>query len=197
MRGVKEQVPEGGMDDNDEEGEDVEERPYEEAPGGLDAIARVLEDALDDYNMVFPTKMNLVFFQDAIEHISRVSRVLRQKRGSAMLVGVGGSGKQSVSRLAMFICGMKCMQIEITKGYGLTEFREAVKEMMVVAGVKGHPVGFLFTDSQIIEDSFLEDINNILNSGEVPNLIPQDEMDRIVADMMPVVKTHGRPRKPR
>lgn len=41
---------------------------------------------------------------------------------------------------------------------------------------------FLFSDSQIINETFLEDINNILNAGEVPNLFPNDEVDRVVND---------------
>lgn len=48
---------------------------------------------LDEYNMGNPNKMNLVFFDDAIEHILRIARVLRTPRGSIMLIGVGGSGK--------------------------------------------------------------------------------------------------------
>lgn len=193
----------GFADENDESENDAENdakegeividtRPYEEAQS-FNQVAKVLEDALDDYNITFPSKMNLVFFQDAMEHISRISRILRQKRGNAMLVGVGGSGKQSLSRLAMFMCGMRCVQIEISKGYGPVEFREDIKKMMITAGVAGRKVGFLFTDSQIIVDDFLEDVNNILNSGEVPNLFPQDEMDRIVADMGDVVKRMGIP----
>ena len=43
--------------------------------------------------------MNLVFFKDAMEHISRVARVLRLEKGNAMLVGVGGSGRQSLARI--------------------------------------------------------------------------------------------------
>jgi dynein heavy chain len=42
-------------------------------------------------------------------------------------------------------------------------------------GGKGNPTGFLFTDTQIKQESFLEDVNNILNTGEVPNIFPADE----------------------
>ncbi len=56
-------------------------------------LKSTLIEYLYDYNITATRKMNLVFFEDAIEHICRVSRVLRQPRGNMMLIGVGGSGK--------------------------------------------------------------------------------------------------------
>ena len=56
---------------------------------------------LDDYNMSSSKEMKLVFFLDAIEHVSRIARMIRQERGNALLVGVGGTGKQS---LTTYVC---------------------------------------------------------------------------------------------
>lgn len=164
---------------------------YYEESKDMGRITTLLNDYLDEYNSSFSNTMNLVFFTDAIVHTARIARILRQPRGNAMLVGVGGSGKQSLTRMAAQIAGYSCMQIEINRGYGLNEFREDIKKMMIRAGVQGENTVFLFTDTQIVVESMLEDINNVLNSGEIPNLFPQDEMDKIVSDMIPVLKELG------
>ena len=121
-------------------GVDVENRRYELGP--IDKITSLLVDALDEYNVSFPTRMNLVFFSDAVRHIARMSRILRQPRGNAMLVGVGGSGKQSTTRMAAFIGQMPCLSIEISRGYGLKDFREDIKVFMIKTGVDGENVAF-------------------------------------------------------
>jgi len=57
----------------------------------------------------------------------------------------------------------------------MIEWREDIKELMRQIAEKGNPTAFIFTDNQIKEEGFLEDINNILNTGEVPNIFPPDE----------------------
>ena len=60
----------------------------------------VMEEFLEDYNQVNTAQMKLVLFLDAVQHVCRISRIIRQPLGNALLLGVGGSGRQSLSRLA-------------------------------------------------------------------------------------------------
>ncbi|KAF4654403.1 hypothetical protein FOL47_009992, partial [Perkinsus chesapeaki] len=84
-------------------------------------------------------------------------------------------------------------EIELTKGYGVDQFREDEKAFLMGAGsAEGKQTLFLLNDTQIISETFLEDINNVLNAGEVPNLFPSDEMDRIIGDLRPVAKENNR-----
>ena len=165
---------------------------YEEV-AVMTKVVSVLDDALEDYNISNPTQMRLVFFRDAVEHVARVARILRQPRGNAMLVGVGGSGKQSLSRMACHLAAVDCFSIELVRGYGSAEFREDLKKIMLKAGVEGRPLAFLFGDTQIVQEGFLEDVSNILNTGEVPGLLSHDEVGKIVEDLRPVAAAAGIP----
>uniref|UniRef100_A0A8C2B7Q0 Dynein, axonemal, heavy chain 6 n=1 Tax=Cyprinus carpio TaxID=7962 RepID=A0A8C2B7Q0_CYPCA len=111
--------------------------------------------------------------------VNRIARMIRQERGNALLVGVGGTGKQSLTRLAAHMCGYRCFQIELSRGYNYDSFHEDLRKLYKMAGVEGQDMVFLFTDTQIVVEEFLEDINNMLNSGEVPNLFEKDELKQV------------------
>ncbi|RKP19398.1 hypothetical protein ROZALSC1DRAFT_14025, partial [Rozella allomycis CSF55] len=149
-------------------------------------LVKIVEDYLEDYNNTTTSPMKLVMFLDAIEHVSRICRIIRQPMGNVLLLGVGGSGRQSLSRLSAHIEEFECFQIEVSKNYGQNEWREDLKKVLMGAGIEAKPTAFLFSDGQIVMESFLEDINNILNSGDVPNLYNNEEMDRILTAMRPI-----------
>ncbi|XP_035385934.1 dynein heavy chain 6, axonemal [Electrophorus electricus] len=171
-------------------GADKADRVYEDLPD-MEKIRNVLQDYLDDYNLTFAKETKLVFFQDAIEHLSRIARMIRQERGNALLVGVGGTGKQSLTRLAAHMCGHRCFQIQLSRGYDYNAFRDDLRRLYKMAGVEGRDTVFLFADTQIVVEEFLEDINNMLNSGEVPNLFEKDELEQVLAATRPRAKEAG------
>ncbi|XP_066265764.1 dynein axonemal heavy chain 1-like isoform X1 [Branchiostoma lanceolatum] len=156
-------------------------------------MVQIMVDYLDDYNQVNTARMRLVLFMDATQHVCRISRIIRQPLGNALLLGVGGSGRQSLTRLATHMAEYDPFQIELSKNYGTAEWREDLKSIMLKAGLESKPMVFIFPDTQIKSEAFLEDINNILNSGDVPNIYAQDELDNIYTSMKPIVQDAGIP----
>eukprot|EP00928_Gymnodinium_smaydae_P068046 TRINITY_DN5109_c0_g4_i2.p1 TRINITY_DN5109_c0_g4~~TRINITY_DN5109_c0_g4_i2.p1 ORF type:complete len:3873 (+),score=1233.23 TRINITY_DN5109_c0_g4_i2:1305-11621(+) len=170
----------------------IDSRVYEEAKD-MSKVLKQLEDANDEYNLTHTAQMHLVFFSDCVGHISRAARVFRQPRGNLLLVGVGGSGRSSCARLCAAMGESNEFDIALTKGYGIDAFREDEKKFLIAAGAgEAKSTMFLMSDTQIINETFLEDLNNILNAGEVPNLFPNDEMDRVIGDTRPRCKEAGR-----
>ncbi|KAG7518207.1 dynein heavy chain 12, axonemal [Solea senegalensis] len=166
---------------------DGEERLYAEVLS-MESFAQVVESCLEEYNQMHKNHMNLVVFRYVLEHLSRISRVLKQPGGHALLVGVGGSGRQSITRLAASMAHMTIFQPEISKSYGMTDWRDDLKMLLKNAGVKGQKMVFLLTDAQIKDEAFLEDVDSVLNTGEVPNLFALDEKQEIMEAVRPVAQ---------
>uniref|UniRef100_A0A5K3F002 AAA domain-containing protein n=1 Tax=Mesocestoides corti TaxID=53468 RepID=A0A5K3F002_MESCO len=157
-----------------------------------DRLRKGLTGFLDDYNNTpGVVQVDLVLFRDAMEHTCKILRVVSQPRGNMLLVGVGGSGRQSMTKLASHICLYKIFQVEVNRNYHRVDFYEDLKRLYRQAGVYRQPTLFLFSDTQVAEEGFLEDINNLLSSGEVPNLFKQDEMEEIFNSISDQAKFEG------
>jgi dynein heavy chain len=140
-------------------------------------IQPTFESVLEMYN-ADSTPMQLVLFTDALAHLIRIHRIIRLNRGMALLIGIGGSGKQSLVKLSTFTAGYKIFQIVLCRGYGDENIREDLKSLYVQA-IK-QPITFLFTDAHVTNEGFLEYINNILTVGMVPALFADDEKEPLI-----------------
>jgi dynein heavy chain, axonemal len=136
--------------------------------------------------------VELVFFKDAVQHVARLCRVLRQPRGHALVVGMGGTGRQSLCKLAAFICSLPVYEIAITRTFNMTEFHDSLKKTLLDSACHDKPVLFFLSDTQLVKEEMLEDINNLLNTGEVPNLMLPEDVDQIVETVRPYAVAAGK-----
>ncbi|XP_013170954.1 PREDICTED: dynein beta chain, ciliary-like [Papilio xuthus] len=155
-------------------------------------IKRLLEESLSSYNDLVAS-MNLVLFEDAMYHICRINRILESPRGNALLIGVGGSGKQSLSRLSAFISSLEVFQIQLRKGYSSNDLKVDLAGLYIKAGLKNIGNVFLMTDAQVAEERFLVLINDLLASGEIPELLADDETENVINGVRGETKATGVP----
>lgn len=154
-----------------------------------DHLDNLLQEAMLSYNDLVAA-MNLVLFEDAMMHVCRINRILESPRGSALLVGVGGSGKQSLSRLAAYISSLEVSQIQLRKGFGVSDLKAELASLYLKSGLKNLGLMFLMTDAQVPNEDFLVLINDMLASGEIPELFPDDEIDSIIAGVRNEVRKY-------
>jgi dynein heavy chain len=155
-------------------------------------LSGLLNGALAEYNET-NAAMNLVLFEDAMRHVCRISRIIESSGGHALMVGVGGMGKQSLARLATFVNGFSAFQLVITARYSVNDLKADLQIMYKKAGVKGEGISFIFTDQQIADERFLVFMNDLLSSGNIPGLFPAEDMDDIINNVRPIVKRNGLP----
>ncbi|KAK7201222.1 dynein heavy chain [Novymonas esmeraldas] len=165
---------------------------YEEITDTTDAIARGLTEYQSGFNMEYNKEVGLVFFKDAVQHVARLCRVLRQPRGHALVVGMGGTGRQSLCKLAAFICSLPIHEVSITRTFSMTEFHDGLKKVLLESARHDKPVLFFLSDTQLVYEEMLEDINNLLNTGEVPNLMESEDVDQIVEAVRPYAVAAGK-----
>lgn len=55
-------------------------------------------------------KIDMVLFNMALEHLTRIYRMLRMDTGHIMLIGVGGSGKALMTKLAAFTASTNALE---------------------------------------------------------------------------------------
>jgi len=165
------------------------ERSYEEVIPSKSLYDKV-NSYLEEYNRCSKKPMQLVMFDYAVEHLLRICRVLRMSKGHALLIGVGGSGRQSLAKLATNICDFSSFDIEITKSHNKEVWHEDLKRLIKEAGDKR--IVFVLSDSQTKSQFVLEDVNSLLNIGEVFNLWNREEQLEIMEMTRSIAKKHKR-----
>lgn len=108
-----------------------------------------------------------------------------------MLIGVGGSGKRSLARLAAFLSSFDVYQVSLKSNYNENDFKADFNNLYRRSGLKGLPCVFLLSDAQIVDEHFLVSINDFLSSGQIFGLFTDDEQEEIFNSIRSEAKLQG------
>lgn len=132
-----------------------------------------LSSLIERYNQLNSKKpfLDLQLFDYMLGHLSRISRIIKKNKGHGLLVSLGGNGKTTLSKLAIFINDSDQFRTDITGSYGRNEWLDDMKALFKSAGIDNKPLVFTISISEAQNcPGAIEDLSSIANSGEVPNL---------------------------
>lgn len=142
--------------------------------------SEIVQNHMDEYNATHQIKLNIVLFTYALLHLNRICRIITMPSGSGLLIGLGDSGRRSLTQIAAFICKQTVFQPDVSHGYSFKHWREDVKKVLRASGGSGNNAIFLLSDNEIVEENFLTDVSCLLSLGEVPNIWPIDEKQEVL-----------------
>ncbi|XP_073755948.1 dynein axonemal heavy chain 14 isoform X3 [Callorhinus ursinus] len=134
---------------------------------------------------------SMVFFKEAIEHIARAARVLRQPGGHMLLIGIDGCGKETCATLACYLTECRLYRVSTSHNYAYIEFKEDFKRGFIQAGLEGNPTALIVASLNPKQELFLEDLNNILNLRNILDLFENEELDSIALRMRSFAEQSG------
>jgi dynein heavy chain len=158
-------------------------------------MAEELAEALENYNFTVPIPMEMVLFDDVMAHICNTCRVLSQARGNMLLLGLSGCGRRSVVKLAAHLMETQMVEVTVGRGYGVPEFRDDLKNVIsqVCGANTDKPVVFFLAEAQIMDERFLQDINDVMSTGYVSGLFSDEELNALGEDTRGAMKKDGIP----
>uniref|UniRef100_A0A8B9KZF7 Cytoplasmic dynein 2 heavy chain 1 n=1 Tax=Astyanax mexicanus TaxID=7994 RepID=A0A8B9KZF7_ASTMX len=128
-------------------------------------------------------ELDLLFFPEVLDFMSRVDRALSSPAGSLLLAGRSGVGRRTAVCVVSHMHGATIYTPKISRSYSLKHFKTDLKTVMQFAGIDGQQTVLLLEDYQFVHPSFLEMVNSLLSSGEVPGLYSAEELEPLLSSL--------------
>ncbi|XP_010008233.1 PREDICTED: cytoplasmic dynein 2 heavy chain 1-like, partial [Nestor notabilis] len=128
-------------------------------------------------------EIDILLFHEVLSYMSKVDRVLSFPGGSLLLAGRSGVGRRTVTSLVSHMHGAVLISPKISRGYELKQFKNDLKYVMELAGIEAKQVVLLLEDYQFVHSTFLEMVNSLLSSGDVPGLYKIEELEPLLSPL--------------
>ncbi|KAL8440078.1 hypothetical protein Efla_004062 [Eimeria flavescens] len=157
------------------------------------ALKMCLQHKLNEINASSKTgALNLVLFREAVEKCCRIHRTLSTPRGHMLLIGIGGSGRQTLAAFATKLAKFELWRIHAARNYSLRDFLEELKQLIVMSGkttwLDGDRITLVISDKDLKTDAFSDSLNSLLCSGHIPGLFDTESLSLLLRDLQPAAK---------
>lgn len=155
----------------------VNKKCYRDIGSNYNRLKSDISDYLKSGNSKTAVMLSsLVLFDTALDHLIRLLRVLRHPQGHALLIGVCGSGKKSITHLATYIAGYDLIEFKL-KSFTEEIIIEKLKSLYKKASLDA--VVLVLSDADVVDEKVLDYISIMLSKGIPNGLFEGDEKEKI------------------
>ena len=127
--------------------------------------------------------LKLHFFPEVLTNMAYVERVLTSPGGSLLLAGRSGVGRRTALSVISHMHRMNLISPKVSRNYTIKQLKLDLRTAVQLAGIDGEQVVLLLEDHQLLDSTFLESINSLLCSGEIPGLFTSEELDTLTGPL--------------
>ena len=124
--------------------------------------------------------INVVLFDQMVEFLLKVLRIIKQPFSHCIMIGIEGCGKEALCKLAVCLANFQYHQIKFDANYTQEDWNQDMKHLLNTSGIDLKEIVFHLKHNQIIKESFLDDLNCLVNNGEIQNLFSKDDYESII-----------------
>nr|KAF6302477.1 dynein axonemal heavy chain 14 [Pipistrellus kuhlii] len=160
---------------------------------GLLQADKAVVDSKEMAALFFAHEAARVFHDRLIEPAERelFYQLLARELESHFQIGIDGCGKETCTTLACHLTDHKLYHVPVSHSYTSMEFKEDCKKVFVQAGLEGTPTALLMVNLSLDQEALLEDLNSIVNLGEVPDVFEKDELDALALRIRSLAEQTG------
>jgi dynein heavy chain 2, cytosolic len=128
--------------------------------------------------------LGLHFFNEVLENMAHVDRILSQRGGAILFAGRAGVGRRTAIILMAYMHHMEVVSPRVSANYSYKLFQQELKALLQRTGVQGEDVVLVLEDHHLsVDPAILEAVNSLVSGGEVPGLYAPEELDALLGPL--------------
>jgi dynein heavy chain 2 len=164
--------------------------PVHLAQLSCDDLKEIISKAVLQYSRD-QSELNIVVVDEVLEYCARINRVLTSPGGSLLLAGRSGVGRRTLLKLVCYMLNYTLVSPKLSRVYGVKHFKNDLKAILQQTGIGGEKVVLLLEEHQIVDNSFLELVNNILSVGTAHGLYTPEELEPLLSSLKETANEEG------
>ncbi|GAW80997.1 dynein heavy chain [Plasmodium gonderi] len=154
----------------------------------MEELNEYLTEELNEYNNFY--NLNIVLFNDAIKHICKLIRIIDNLKAHALLLGIGGCGKTTISKFSSYISSKTFLEMDFSAHCTDNDIKKYLQNIFHKCAMKNEDI-ILFIKESKIHDSFFIYVNEYMCSNNIIDLYTKEEKDYIIQNMRNIAKSEG------